>query len=358
MKGRVADGDVVAVPGAVVQAAAHRAFLLAVFGTEVEKAGFTEGQPDIAAGAMGEAVAGGGLADIADHRAALVGRLEDDVDHPGDGVRTVLRRGAVAQHLDMVDGADRDGVEVDPGGALLQAAADIQVGGFMAALAVHQHQHVVGAEAAQRLRVGQRRGIERLGLAGQRGQQLDQRIAQVDRAAAAQLLGADHIDRAQALVGLDVGPAGAGDHHRGQRGADRRGATGTGRRGRAAQHEATGVAARIVQPAVAQGLLQGLLDAQRATNRRRLVAFHQTLVEGNRGMALADDGQQHPGQFAGRDIELLQGRTTVAAGLGGQRRGRRLQQAGQAQRGEAGDQGKAGMGHAGHDRGFLFLSSS
>lgn len=69
---------------------------------------------------MGEAVAVAGLPDVSDRRPAMVGGLEDDVDHPGDGVRTVLCRSAVAQHLDPLDGVDRDGVQVDAGGALLQ----------------------------------------------------------------------------------------------------------------------------------------------------------------------------------------------------------------------------------------------
>src|SRR5690606_14670189 len=37
--------------------------------------------------------------------AALAGLLETQVDDAGDGVRAVLRRGAVAQHLDPVQGA-------------------------------------------------------------------------------------------------------------------------------------------------------------------------------------------------------------------------------------------------------------
>ncbi len=181
----IAHGNVVAPTGALIDAAAHRALLLAIFGGEVDEAAIAEGQPDVPPAAMGEAVAVAGLPDVSGRRPAAVGGLEDDVDHPGDGVRTVLRRGAVAQHLDPLDGVDRDGVQIDPGGALLQPAADIEIGRFVATLAVHQHQHMVGAQPAQRLRVGQRRGVERLGLAGQRGQQFDQRIAQIDRTATA-----------------------------------------------------------------------------------------------------------------------------------------------------------------------------
>jgi hypothetical protein len=61
--------------------------------------------------------------------------LEHQVHHPGDGVGAVLGGGAVAEHLDPVQGAGGHGVEVDaarPG-----------------APAVHQHQGVVGAQAPE-----------------------------------------------------------------------------------------------------------------------------------------------------------------------------------------------------------------
>ncbi|MNS77269.1 hypothetical protein D3C72_1108480 [compost metagenome] len=38
--------------------------------------------------------------------------LEDDVDHPGNGIGTVLRGGAVAQHFNVINSADRDQVKV------------------------------------------------------------------------------------------------------------------------------------------------------------------------------------------------------------------------------------------------------
>ncbi|MNT26192.1 hypothetical protein D3C72_1617510 [compost metagenome] len=49
--------------------------------------------------------------------AALAGFLQAQVDDPGDGVRAVLRRGAVAQDLDPVQGTRRDGVQIDGGRA-------------------------------------------------------------------------------------------------------------------------------------------------------------------------------------------------------------------------------------------------
>ncbi|CRP40003.1 hypothetical protein PAERUG_E5_London_17_VIM_2_12_12_00506 [Pseudomonas aeruginosa] len=282
----------------------------------------------------------------------MVGRLEDDIDHPGDGVRAVLRRGAVAQHLDALDGGERDGIQVDPGGAALQPAADIDVGGLVTALAVHQHQHVVGTQAAQRLRVGQRRSVVGLGLARQRGQQAHQGVAQVAAATVAQLLGADHIDRCQALAGLDIGLAGAGDHHRGQGpGGLRRRQRGIRRRG-ALQAEHAGGAAAVFQAAAPQGPLQRLLDAVGALDRRCRQALHQVLVEGDRGATLADDAQQYLGQFAGRDVEALDlgaagGADLLCRRLAG------LAKAGQADRAEHGDESKTWRTRVGHGRFIL-----
>lgn len=52
--------------------------------------------------------------------------LEDDVDDPGYCVRAVLGSGAVLEHLDMVDGTDRDHVDVDSVGA---TGVDTAIGG-------------------------------------------------------------------------------------------------------------------------------------------------------------------------------------------------------------------------------------
>eukprot|EP00659_Diplonema_papillatum_P004671 gene4671-biopygen4589 len=78
---------------------------------------------------------------------AAGGLLEDDIDHPGNRIRAVLRRCTVAQHLHMVDGSHRDQVEVAGGRAAVDAV-DVQGGAGMAAFAVDQHQYVRGGEAA------------------------------------------------------------------------------------------------------------------------------------------------------------------------------------------------------------------
>ena len=76
--------------------------------------------------------------------------LEDDVEDAGDGVRAVLRGGAVAQHLDPGDGAGRDGVEIHAHGA---AVVEVDQRALLAPLAVDQHEHVLRAQAAQAGRV-------------------------------------------------------------------------------------------------------------------------------------------------------------------------------------------------------------
>ncbi|KAG0751643.1 hypothetical protein G6F24_014148 [Rhizopus arrhizus] len=62
----------------------------------------------------------------------------DDVDHAGDGVGAVDRRGAVGQHFNALDHRGRDGSQVG-----VAAGADAH------ALAVQQHQGALRAQAAQ-----------------------------------------------------------------------------------------------------------------------------------------------------------------------------------------------------------------
>lgn len=82
----------------------------------------------------------------------LVLLLEDDVDDAGDRVRTVNRRGAAAEDLDAVDHHARHVGEVD---RVDRAVVRDRVVGD--AMAVDQHQRVVGTESAQADHVGRRR---------------------------------------------------------------------------------------------------------------------------------------------------------------------------------------------------------
>ena len=76
--------------------------------------------------------------------------LEQEVQHAGDGVRAILGRRAVAQHLDLSQRDRRDGRNVRalrPVGDTIADPRDDRAP--MPALSVDQHQRMVGREAAQ-----------------------------------------------------------------------------------------------------------------------------------------------------------------------------------------------------------------
>src|SRR5690606_10920464 len=155
----------------------------------------------VLAGARGDAAAGGTA-------------LQHHVDHARDGVRAVLRRGAVAQDLDPFDGRHRDGVEVHRRGTTALAAIDVEQRGHVPALAVDQHQHLVRCHAAQ-LRGTDGAGAvgDRRARAGQRGQGTRQRGRQLGGAGGRQRLRGDDVDRRSRLGDGAVRHAGAGDDH-------------------------------------------------------------------------------------------------------------------------------------------------
>ena len=135
--------------------------------------------------------------------AALVGVLQHDVDDARDRVRTVLRAGAVAQHFDPLDRADRNAVEIDRARALAELRLRGQRRGRVTALAVDQHQHLVGAQVSQLCRAHEVREV-RVRLARQverRHQRLDGRAHLArNRRRPADRLGGHQVDRRQALV--------------------------------------------------------------------------------------------------------------------------------------------------------------
>ncbi len=137
--------------------------------------------------------------------------LQDDVDDAGDGVRAVLSGGAVLQHFDVVDGADRDQAEVWRRCALEGAWVDVQVAGGMPALAVDQHQGVVGVQAAQCGGQGEVGGVAARGLGVEGRQVLGQSLDDVGLADVGESTAADNLDRRGAVLGLHAGLARAGD---------------------------------------------------------------------------------------------------------------------------------------------------
>ena len=62
------------------------------------------------------------------------------------------RRRAIGQDIDALDGVQRDEIEIDAGVWLVGTATGMgpDIGREMATLAVHEHENVVGTQAAQR----------------------------------------------------------------------------------------------------------------------------------------------------------------------------------------------------------------
>ena len=191
------------------------------------------------------AVAGG-------EAAAVVGLLEHDVDHAADGVRAVLRRGAVAQHFDMVHQGGGDHVQVHRLRAGVEVGAVVQQRAVVAALAVDQDQHLVAVEAAQADGAHHRGRAEAGGgRLVQRGQHLVQGRSEVALAGGEQLLGGNHVHRRRA-VGQGAGLATVADDHHGVQGVI---AGGVGGQGQAAV--AQGLAHGQEQQAVGEGVAGG-----------------------------------------------------------------------------------------------------
>ena len=144
--------------------------------------------------------------------AAAGGRLQPQVHHPGDGVRAVLGRGPVAQHLDPVQGRGRNGVQIHGGRAAADDAVGVDQGRGVAARAVDQDQGLVGRQAAQGRRTDRVAAV--IGRGAREGQGrhgLGQGCGELGRAPVLQALGRDHIDGGQGVEARAIGHAGAGD---------------------------------------------------------------------------------------------------------------------------------------------------
>ena len=148
--------------------------------------------------------------------------LQHHVDDARDRVRPVLRRGAVAQHVDAVDGARGNGVEIDagrPGAHAVREGVDERH--LMTAPAVDEHQRLIGREAAQRERP---HDVVRVGDAlmrevHRRCQRL-QNLPGLGHALFRHVLRREHIDRDRELLRCGM-PRPRSDHHVHRRQADR-----------------------------------------------------------------------------------------------------------------------------------------
>ncbi|MNS57803.1 hypothetical protein D3C72_907020 [compost metagenome] len=135
--------------------------------------------------------------------------VENDVDHAGDGVGTVLRRGAVAQHFDALDGGHGNLRQV---GRL--RAARTQQGAAVETLAVNQHQGLVRRQAAQGggthedLPVSHRQALHHV-----RGNQLRQHVVQIRRLDGADIFAVEDIHGRHGVELRTVAAARASDDH-------------------------------------------------------------------------------------------------------------------------------------------------
>ena len=127
------------------------------------------------------------------HVEAAVALAQLEVEHAGDGVRAVLRRRAVAQHLHAGDGDARQAADVH---AVRPEGAQAHHRAPMPPLAVHEHQRMVRIQPAQVRRTHERgpvgngipRHVER------RHQRVDD-IQQIRGLHALQVLGVERIHR-------------------------------------------------------------------------------------------------------------------------------------------------------------------
>ena len=188
---------------------------VAVLDAEVGEAGPAERQPGVAGDGVRTAVPGAVAAGVQLEAAAATVVLQQKVQHPGDGVGAVLGRRAVAQHLDLSQRYGRDGRDVGPLRPVGDAVADPgDDGAPVPALAVDQHQRVVGGEAAQvggsdeSCRVPDRLGVDVVG-----GDQRPQLIADVGAALADDVLNRNGVDRHRRFDGRPRLCAAADDDH-------------------------------------------------------------------------------------------------------------------------------------------------
>ena len=187
---------------------------------QVQEAALAQLQALVQAQAGVVAEAGAVQAVVQQHVAAVVVAFQGEVHHARNGVGAVLGGGAVAQNFHPVHRVGRNRVQV--GGRTAQAAAAQQVyqGRRMAAAAVHEHQHLVHAQAAQAEAVhvvgavgrvfavrveGRHHVVQQLGVVGARGGQ-------------GQLTHVDYVHWRDGIGAAAVGAAGAHGHHVGQHG--------------------------------------------------------------------------------------------------------------------------------------------
>ena len=176
--------------------AAVRRVGVAVLQAEIDETGVAQRQSDVAGHGVRIAVAGAVRAGVELQAPAGPIVLGQEVHHAGDGVRAVLRRGAVTQHLDLPQRNRRDGGDVRSLCTVRHAGEPSDDRRAVAALAVHQHQRVVVRQVAQTGRPNQRgRVTDRVRGDVERGDQRPQLVVERGGALADDVLQRDGVNR-------------------------------------------------------------------------------------------------------------------------------------------------------------------
>ena len=133
---------------------------LAIFDANVDKTFVTHRQADVGCDLHRGTIAFVELAIAHFNAATFAGILQYEVQHAGYGVRTVLRRGAITKHFDLLQCDRRNHRDVRAlrtiGHAIAQPGND---GCTMTALAIDQDQRLIGCHATQLRRPHDRRRI-------------------------------------------------------------------------------------------------------------------------------------------------------------------------------------------------------
>ena len=183
------------------------------FETDIAETGVAEPESGVAGDRQRIAVAFEVAAPLGVKGEARIVFLEHEIHDAGDGVGTVLRRGAVAQHFEPVQRDGRNDRQVGALGTAGDARSEQRdYRGAMAALAVDEHEGCVGRQRTQGRRTdqGRRVGDWFLGDIVGRHQRREQRI-HVAVALGQEVVSAYDIHRHRRIVGRTVPAAGSDD---------------------------------------------------------------------------------------------------------------------------------------------------
>ena len=167
----------------------------AVLKAQIRETGLTPGQTDVAGHGDGLSVARVVQAGQHLERTAGTRILQQEVQHPRDRVRAVLRRSAVPQDLDLTKRDRRNRGQVRPLSAVRNTDSRPQDHRpAMPPFAVHQNERVVRRQAAQVRRPHDRRRIAADRADVQRRHDVAQKLVEIRLSLMRHVLRGDHVD--------------------------------------------------------------------------------------------------------------------------------------------------------------------